>query len=438
MRNLLDDIAVIGAGLGGCALALALSAHNIPITIYELRDEDAPILNSGVILTPNGLRVLDFLGVFDRVKDRCYKATYRNFKNAKDETVRSVYIANEQSYGYCNHRIWRRILLKEMRGMLVERQVTILYNTKFEGIVYESKNEGVDFTVNGQIRHASLLIGSDGIYSRVRSHLSPDIIPEYTGIIGLLSHIPRASVAWPYEDYVLNFTLQDKPGALVIMPEDPEAVDIMVAMQVHHPEQSRKDLDDLQADKERLVSFYTKAYDQWGPTARKIIDQVVAHKENCFIWPYMRMPKIPRWYSENSGRVILLGDGAHGQIALPPSSGQGVNQALEDVYSLVTLLTSLCGSGANNSISDGNGLATAATTETLLEGLAFWQDLRQKRIDAVFDWTMNASNLQRLPEAERQRLLDAGKHKGPGDDMSWLYGYEVDEEIRAWVQQVRI
>jgi len=203
MGHYLSDVAIIGAGLGGCALALALSARNVNVSIFESRPSGSDILKSGVILTPNGLRVLDALGIFDRIKDRCFKTTHRVFKNDKDETVKKVLVANEELYGYRNHRIWRKLLLDEMKLMLDERDVQIHYDSKFQGIESDDAN-GVSFKINDQTRQASLLIGSDGIYSTVRGHLAPSIEPEYTGFLGVLAHIPHAGVKWPYEDYERN------------------------------------------------------------------------------------------------------------------------------------------------------------------------------------------------------------------------------------------
>lgn len=410
MAALLKDVAVIGAGLGGCAVAIALSRQGIPVTVYESRPERAEVLHSGVVLSPNGLRVLDHLGLYNRIKDKCYTSNYRTFKNDRDETVKKVISADASLHGFCNHRLWRSALLDEMKAMLSEQGVTIQYGCRFGGIVSESE-DGVSFTINGSNKRASLLVASDGIHSAVRKYVAPGIEPYYTGTTGVIAHIPRASVAWPYEDYERNATIQGKPSAIFFIPEDPEAKVIMTGIQVKLPEQSREDLDRLQRDTDRQVSFYQHGYEEYGPTARSIIDAIVANKDTCYIWPFFKTPTLERWHS-SAGKVIIVGDAAH---ALPPSSAQGVNQALEDAYTLTLVLTSFTNSA------DGNLTAV----------LSAWQLRRQKRIDAIFDWATNVTNVSRLPEDERKKLVADGKlEQRTDDDISWLYAYDAEQDFK--------
>lgn len=312
MPTCIEDVAIVGAGLGGCAMAIALAKQGLSVTIYESRAHDAPALQSGVVLSPNGLRVLTRLGLYDRIKDQCYLSKFRCFKNDRDETVKKIVAADETLHGFCNHRLWRRILLDEMKSVLAEQGVTVRYQARFDGIVKEDR-DCVSFTIDGSPRRASFLIAADGIHSMVRKYVAPEVEPAYTGVTGIIGHVPRDSVAWPYEDYERNATIQGKPSAIFFIPEDPEAKEIMVGMQVNYPEQSRADLERLQKDKDRQVAFFQRGYQDHGGTAQSIIDSVVAHKETCYIWPFLKMPQIDKWYS-SSGRITMIGDAAH---ALP-------------------------------------------------------------------------------------------------------------------------
>ena len=425
MNDYLSNVAIIGAGLGGCALAVALSEKNIPVKLYESRPEVSEGIPSGVILPPNGLRVLDRLGIFERIRHRCYVPTDRTFKNDQDETTKKDPVGGVERWGYKNHRVWRGILLDEMKKVLQERHVKTHYESRFNGIVSDTA-EGVTFRINENIISASMLFGSDGISSSIRKYLAPGVEPEYTGLTAVLGHIKWSDVDWPYPDYERNATIQCKPGAILFIAEDPEGSEIMIGLQKHTPKHSREELAKLQADPDQLAAFYTERYDEYGPTARKIIDALCKKKESLFIWPFMKMPTLERWYSE-TGRVILVGDGAH---ALPPSSGQGVNQALEDVYFITLLLSSLGGADGRKDQSDTHAL--------LLQALTFWQQERQQRIDAIFDHTNNTTNVARLPEAERQKVMAEGKVKRDAvADPEWLYQPHIEEKIEGWLKKNR-
>jgi 2-polyprenyl-6-methoxyphenol hydroxylase-like FAD-dependent oxidoreductase len=198
------------------------------------------------------------------------------------------------------------------------------------------------------------------------------------------------------------------------MPEDRQGRVIMVAKQVRMEERSREQWDEFGRDKEQLCQFYRDGYDEWGDTAKSIIDAVCRSPDTLYMWPFMKMARLQRW-SSKAGRVIIIGDAAH---ALPPSSGQGVNQTLEDVYSLTRLLQS---------------------NMDLRNGLALWQEMRQTRLDAVLDWATNATNVARMPQAERDRLVQEGKAKDANttagfDDMRWLYEHKIDEKMDVWLE----
>ncbi|ETN43911.1 uncharacterized protein HMPREF1541_11042 [Cyphellophora europaea CBS 101466] len=458
-------IAIIGASLTGLSLALSLLQSQLfqppQITIYERRTAPAPQFSpanlplnsptsdpehnhpsaslnpsgldpsgldpsttaSGVVLTPNGLSVLSALQILPRIAPRCWTSAYRTYRNDADELVRKVQVSGEEVYGYRNHRCWRGLLVGEMLEMAREAGVVVRWGWRFSGVEEGGGGAGVRFVVErvGDAREvvsADLLVGADGIYSTVRKHLDPVAAPEYTGTTGVLAHIRWEHVAWPEVpegEYERQCTLQGKPGALFWIPEDQEGSVVMVGKQVRvDGERSREEWDKLSRNKEYLCGFYRQDYGEWGSTGRKIIDAVCRNRDTLYLWPFMRMAKLERWFS-HQGNVIIMGDAAH---ALPPSSGQGVNQTLEDVYVLTRVLE-LVKTGRKD----------------LQEGLRWWQEKRQQRIDQVFDWATNATNVQRLPQAEREKLLKEGgaKSQQETDDMRWLYKPGWDEVMATWV-----
>jgi 2-polyprenyl-6-methoxyphenol hydroxylase-like FAD-dependent oxidoreductase len=419
------SIAIIGAGLSSLSLVLALlhpSRAIVPasaITVYEARSSDeyshSPENASGVVLTPNGLAILDKLRVLEHIRDKCWTSEYRTFKDREAETTRKARVAGEETYGYANHRLWRKELQGVLREMVEERGVKIEFDKRYEGIV--EQEAGVAFNVSGVKREVGMLVGADGIYSTVRKYLDPEVGPEYMGTFGVLGHIRYDEVEWPEGFGEKQFTIQDKPGGIFMIPEDRNGTEGMVGLQKSYEGLKREDWESLGKDKDRLMAFYRESYDDWGETTRKIIDAVGRNKSRLYAWPFLRLPKMKRWYSEQ-GRVVLIGDAAH---AMPPSSGQGVNQALEDVWTLTMLL---------------------ASGKDVVRCLEFWQAMRQRRINDVLEQGMGKANMERLPEKDREKLMSEGKikeaiHSGSYDDMAWLYKPDSEERIQQWLEEER-
>jgi hypothetical protein len=83
------NVAIIGAGLSGLSLALALHQQNIPSTLYERND--APLnIGGAVMLSPNALKVLDALSVYSRIRTKGYNFETLEYKDG-DGKLLEVY-----------------------------------------------------------------------------------------------------------------------------------------------------------------------------------------------------------------------------------------------------------------------------------------------------------------------------------------------------------
>jgi 2-polyprenyl-6-methoxyphenol hydroxylase-like FAD-dependent oxidoreductase len=123
------------------------------------------------------------------------------------------------------------------------------------------------------------------------------------------------------------------------------------------------------------------------------------------------VPKLDTWASKHS-RVVILGDAAH---AIPPTAGQGINQAFEDVY-IYALILSKC------------------QQHNLEQGLKVWQKGRQERVDRVLD--LNAQiDARRMPKNPQATPSDLDSKSF---DLAWLYSPNFDEMAESWLAGVGI
>ncbi|EXA34177.1 hypothetical protein FOVG_14614 [Fusarium oxysporum f. sp. pisi HDV247] len=264
---------------------------------------------------------------------------------------------------------------------LAERNVPIFYDMKFEKIISDTP-KGVVFQVGDRTERAAMMIGSDGIHSTLRRHIT-DLSPVYTNPLCVYGHIPTESVEWPDRDFAAGCTILGKPGSLFMVPEVADGSELMIGTQFSYPEADRKGWEALASDPASLSALLRKDYDQWHDTAKHAIDELCKRPEGILCWPFYAMPELHSW-SSSSGNVIMIGDAAH---AMPASSGQGVNQALEDAFSLAKVLS------------------YEWNDEVLPKVLSTWQSWRQDKIDRIHEM-MRATNMMRSSELERSKLLD--------------------------------
>ena len=369
------------------------------------------------MLSPNALRILDAIGVYERIRNKGFQFETLTFKNDHDETTDVYYFGHERLYGYKALRVYRQILIDELKLMLDERGIEVKYEMKFTHIVTET-SEGVEFAfADGSVSTASLLIGADGIHSTLRRAIYPTVKPKYLGVVGMTSAIQTSRLRFPRNkpNYPLPVAIMAGTGAFVIAPQDVDGSEVLIGTQGAYPKQDRAGWSKLQADKDEVVRVFSRNTGSWPELVQSAIENI--DKDTINTWPYYAVPRLERWASD-SGKVIILGDAAH---AVPPTTGQGVNQAFEDVWMLALLLKNL-----------GGGVE-------LENAVGFWQRGRQGRVDTILDLT-RAMNNKRLPLAEQQRLPKGDVWSGGVEDteqMGWLYEPDLEDVVVKWVQGQR-
>lgn len=363
-------------------------------------------------LTPNGLRVLESIGVYSRIKSQGFDFEAITFMTDPEyETTGKLYFGQKDLYGYDGMRITRKALNHELTEMAKEAGVEIHYGKKFTKIIREdAKSVTFEFT-DGSQEEAELLIGADGIYSKVRSSLFPDIYPQYSGHLAITYCLPRANV--DAENLPLPVSLRGKQGSFILSPQAEGGRELLIGRQLKH-EQRGVGRNMLFRDDQEMIDIIQQDPDSWSPLVQDVQAKVTSPAADALhVWPFYTVPKMDRWHS-SAGRVIILGDAAH---AVPPPAGQGANQALEDSYSLAILLANL----------------NRSDNIYLLAALSAWEAYRMERMEKVLHLTNRVLTI-RMTEEERTAMPEEMRWDIDGSDsgrseLGWLYLVDIDRDI---------
>ncbi|OQE19263.1 hypothetical protein PENFLA_c019G01679 [Penicillium flavigenum] len=399
-----ENIAIIGAGLSGLTLALALHQQSIRCTIYEARS--APLnIGGAIMLSPNALRILDQLGVYERIRYEGYDFDKLYFRSAANQPLDEYEFGSEEKYSYRGMRIYRHVLIRELSAMVAEATIPIHYDKKFVRIVSETETDVTWEFDDGTTTAATCLVGADGIRSKVRKYLYPELEPKFTNAMGVTAAVPTKQLHVP-EGYDLPVTIMNRQhGAFVIAPQQQDGSEVLIGRQKRALELDREGWNQLMNDKEWCIDFLRQGASDFPEIVQRAVSDI--SPESINLWPFYGVPKLDKWSSAH-GRVVILGDAAH---AIPPSAGQGINQAFEDVYTYA-LIVAKC------------------DKDFIDKALKIWQQGRQERVDKVL--ALNAQiDKRRMPKPGGQEDVENDK----SFELEWLYKPDFNEMVDEWLRK---
>jgi salicylate hydroxylase len=390
-------VAVVGAGIGGLSLGLALRERGLPATVFEQAPELTEI-GAAIALSANSTREFARLGLLEQLDAAATIPTeliYRNWHSG--ERVAAHPVAKDGWYvhrfGAPYYGIHRADLQKILSGAFGVENLHL--GCRLVDIVERPDSVVLEFA-NGRVEHADLVVGADGVRSTVRRWVTGADDAVYSRTSAFRGIVPTENLPSLPDPHAIQFWMGPDAHLLhYAIGGHGESVNFFAVVEgpgvwVHEGSVAEV------GEEVPVASFRG-----WHPA----VTEMIRAAASPIRWSLFAVRPLLHWYR---GRVVVLGDAAHGML---PHQGQGANTSIEDAFALAALLAE-------------------AEAADLGPVLARFQALRRARTRKIqrSSWVTNA--LLHLRDGPAVRARNEKVARVP-DDFAWIHEYDVQQALRA-------
>src|ERR1700729_1788650 len=322
-------VAIVGAGMGGLSLALALRERGMAARVFEQAPELTEI-GAAIALSANSIREFARLGVADDLAKMSTIPTELIYRHWRDGSRIAAHPVRKdgwyvERFGAPYFGIHRADVQKILSAALGAEHLHL--GCRLGNIVEQPDSVVLEFA-NGRVEHADLVVGADGVRSTVRRWVTGADDAVYSGTSAFRGIVPAENLPSLPDPHAIQFWMGPDGHLLhYAIGGAGEAVNFFAVVETPRIWLHDGSVAEV-ADEVPVASFRG-----WHPAVTEMIEAA----SSPIRWGLFTVRPLLRWYR---GRVVILGDAAHGML---PHHGQGANTSIEDAFALAGLLAAARG-----------------------------------------------------------------------------------------------
>jgi len=321
-------IAIVGGGLGGTTAGIMLQQRGYDVAVYE----QAPVLQrigAGIHLHSNTMRVMQAIGVDKRMFE--IGISPRNWYSREWDTGRILFEPSMEEWT-------RRFGIPHLIMHRGDMQAVLTDALKPENMKFGKRLEGLDESASGEITlafadgskaKADIVIGADGVNSKIREILLGPEDPTYTGFVAYRAIFPTRLLGdyrvaadttkwWSDERHPAN---EDRHFIIYYLTKARDEIYFVTGSpDPNFPGGTQP----VPCGTDEMKVCYEGFHDE----VQRVIDACPKVSK----WPLLERKPLPLW---SKGGLVMLGDACH---PMKPHMGQGAGMAIEDAAVLVRCL----------------------------------------------------------------------------------------------------
>ncbi|OJJ04196.1 hypothetical protein ASPVEDRAFT_135768 [Aspergillus versicolor CBS 583.65] len=426
-------VAIVGAGIGGLALAMGLEKKGVPYTIYEAAPEYS-VVGAGIGFGPNGDVALDMIQ--EGFRAEYDKVCVGNMPGQPQDIYYEGMLLKEGlglGEAWHGHSTWghpdyvrrgahRNAVLQIMTSFIPIEKVRF---SKCVEEIQQCPDKVILKFADGGVAEASILVGADGIKSMVRAHVLGQLYPSqvepvYAGSYCYRGVILTSEAKEIFGDLtdVAKMYLGDNRCCITYLISKGDEFNFLLCAIDDKPWEFKNVVSQKITHEAMMADFGGSSVDE---RFRRLLSKAMPVK-----WGFFHHRYTSTYYRD---RVVLLGDSAHASL---PFQAAGSGQGLEDSLILSNILAKIYGAADQG----------AALGPYIRAGFAAYDSIRRPRAQRQLETAYEMSHMIHFQHSETGKEMEkiAGKLQEGWFDWIWFHDLngdiesafrKMDEELNA-------